>query len=391
MNPHFEAPSPGRSRAMIRWLLAYGTSAVPQAASPIAFALLTIPLTGRAESGAGLVLTATLAQVIGAVPLVRLGRGLNAVSYLKVLIGIRAVALAAVAVLAEAGAPIHFLLAAAAAGGFTHGAAFGLLRSVLNDLVDPSRLPRALGLAATLSEFTFVAAPIAASVLGSSIGPALGLLLLVALGTAPIILLPAIPRTTAPALTIGGDTLIRPSIVLWLACTMASGAVVSSVEIGAVSIAVNYGLQPAEGAIFAAALCIASVSGGIWVSACNRVPSRSMVPACLLLMSFGAALTASNVGVAATMVGAVTIGCFLAPLGAYYSLQLDASSRPNRKAEVFALSRTANSLGVILTSASLSLTSLKVTMSIAAALISIVTVAVAIVLGKFWNRPAAGG
>jgi hypothetical protein len=35
--------------ALVRWLLSYGTFGVPQAAGPIAFALLAIPLTGRPQ------------------------------------------------------------------------------------------------------------------------------------------------------------------------------------------------------------------------------------------------------------------------------------------------------------------------------------------------------
>ena len=60
--------------ALLRWLLSYGTFSVPQAAGPIAFALLAIPLTGDPKSGAAIVLTMTIAQVVGAVPVARLGR-----------------------------------------------------------------------------------------------------------------------------------------------------------------------------------------------------------------------------------------------------------------------------------------------------------------------------
>jgi len=48
---------------------------VPQAAGSIAFALVALPPTGNPPSGAALVLTATVAQVLGAVPLARLSRG----------------------------------------------------------------------------------------------------------------------------------------------------------------------------------------------------------------------------------------------------------------------------------------------------------------------------
>lgn len=373
-----ERPARRVSGALVRWLLAYGTFGIPQAAGPIAFALVAMPLTGSANSGAALVLAITVAQVVGAVPVVRLGRGVNAVAYFRVLVAIRAASLVAVALLAQLSAPFPFLMAAAAAGGFVNGAAFGLLRSILNHLVQPSGMPRALGMAATLNEFTFVAAPAAAAILSSLLNPVIALLILVVLGTAPIMLVPAVPHAAAPTAVKGGVGVAQPAIILWLFCTMANSAVVSAVEIGAVAIAVGFGLEPVQGVIFAVALCVASVAGGIWVSARNQVPRPSAVPVLLALVSAGAALTAANISVAVTLLGAVIIGCFLAPLGTYYSLQLDALSPPHRKAEVFALSRTANAFGVILTSATLTWLSIEITMMISAIVVLAATAAVAI-------------
>ena len=116
---------------------------MPQAAGPIVFALLAIPLTGDPDSGAAIVLAITIAQVVGAVPVARLGRNKNAVSFLKALVGTRMLALTALLILAAARAPFTFLLVAAALAGLVNGAAFGYLRSVLNYLVEPSRMPRA--------------------------------------------------------------------------------------------------------------------------------------------------------------------------------------------------------------------------------------------------------
>jgi MFS-type transporter involved in bile tolerance (Atg22 family) len=194
-----------------------------------------------------------------------------------------------------------------------------------------------------------------------------------------VVLVPNIPHAKAPEPVDGSGSLRKPSILLWLACSMANGAVVSSIEIGAVSLAMNYGFPPAMGFIFTVALCVASVGGGIWVSVRNRIPRRSAVLVYLVLMSTGATLIASHLSVVATIVGAVVVGCFLAPLSTYYSLTLDALSPPHRKAELFSLSRTANSIGTILTSASLTLTSLAVTQAVSTALILMATVMVGIV------------
>jgi DHA1 family inner membrane transport protein len=124
---------------------------------------------------------------------------------------------------------------------------------------------------------------------------------------------------------------------------------------------------------------VASGAGGVWVSVRNRMPRRSTVLVYLGLMSLGATLVASHLPLVVTMVGAVIVGSFLAPLGTYYSLALDALSPIHRKAELFAMYRTANAIGVILTSASLSLTTLAMTQAVSTALILMATVTVGIV------------
>lgn len=363
--------------ALVRWLLSCGTFSVPQAAGPIAFALLALPLTGNPRSGAAIVLAITVAQVVGAVPVARYGRKSNAVAFLKALVAIRTLALAALAVLAGAGAPFSLFLVAAAMAGLVSGAAFGYLRSILNYLVEASQMPRALGFAATLNEFTFVVAPVLASVLGT-INPVLAVLVLAVLGAATVILVPGIPHARAPTPVDGGGSLLTPAILLWLGCTVANSTVVSSIEIGSVSLAMNYGFEPAQGFIFTVALCMASVAGGVWVSARNRIPRRSTVLAYLVAMSAGAILAASNFSVVATLAGAIMVGGVLAPLSTSYSLQLDALSPAHRRAEVFALSRTATSIGVILSSTNLILTSLAVTQVAAAAVVCAATAAVGI-------------
>jgi hypothetical protein len=50
-----------------RWFASNALLAAPQAAAPVAFALLALPLTGDAKSGAAIVMAMTAAQVLGAV------------------------------------------------------------------------------------------------------------------------------------------------------------------------------------------------------------------------------------------------------------------------------------------------------------------------------------
>lgn len=348
---------------------------VPQAAGPIAYALLAIQLTGDAGDGAAIMLAATAAQVLGAVPIARLGRRRNAVAFLKALTLLRGVALATIPILAACGAPFATLVAAAALGGLVNGAAIGYLRAILNHLVAPPLMPRALGMAATLSEFVFVAAPVLASALGT-IDPILAVAMLTLLGTVPALLLPGVPHLQAPLPTAVGGSLLKPPILLWLGCTMAGSSVVSAIEIGAVPLALDYGFAPAMGFIFTVALCVASMAGGVWVSVRNRMPRRTTVLLYLALMSAGAVLIALHISVAATLLGAVVVGCVLAPLGTSYSLMLDALAPPHRRAELFALSRTVHSLGIIVTSANLTMTSLAATQAVSTALVLAATAAV---------------
>jgi hypothetical protein len=157
---------------------------------------------------------------------------------------------------------------------------------------------------------------------------------------------------------------------------------VASIEIGAVALALNFGHEPALAIMFTVPLCLASVTGGLWVSVRNRMATRKTVLAQLSVMALGSALAALELSVATTVVGAVLIGLVLAPLGTYYSLILDTLAAPQRRAELFALLRTANAVGVIFASATLTVVSLSVALIVVTGLMMSVTLAVAIVSAR---------
>ncbi|WP_419899156.1 MFS transporter [Roseomonas sp. USHLN139] len=363
-------------RRLLRWFAASAGYAVPQAAAPIAFALLALELTGDAGQGAALVLAMTLAQVLGAIPVARLGQRLPAVLYLKLLVGLRSLALAAVAALAALEAPFAGLVAAAALAGSVSGAAHGYLRAVLNQLAPAGRLPRALAIAGTLNELTFVIAPVAASGLGS-LSPVVAVLALTALGAAPILLVPGLRQAVQPAdPASGGGRLPGRAILPWLFCAMAGGATVAAIEIGAVALALRFGHAPELAFLFTVPLCLAAVAGGVWASWRARLAARRVVAAQLGLMTLGAALVALQLSVEASMAGAVAVGLVLTPLGTHYSLMLDRLAPPQRRAEVFALLRTANAVGVILASALLTAVSLSVMLAAVTALMLLAALAV---------------
>ncbi|MEU1900919.1 MFS transporter [Nocardiopsis dassonvillei] len=350
-----------RSRLdVVRWQVGYGMFGVPQAAAPIAFALLALPITGTAESGAALVFAMTAAQVLGAVPVSRLGRRFNGVHYLRALIAVRTLALAAVTVLAAVQAPFGLLLVAVTAAGAVNGAAYGYQRLLLNHLVEPSGLPRALGVAATLNEVGFALSPVLASVLGA-VSPVWAMAAVTALGVGPLLLMPRVPGARGSEVS-GAPRVRTPvprAVFLWLFCAAASAGAVAAVEVGAVSFALSFGLEPGWAFLFALVLCAGSVAGGVWVSVRNRTPAPWQVVAFLAATTAGSGLVLVGGHLSLTLTGAAVIGLFLPMLGTFYSLALDGLAPPDRRAEMFALLRTASSLGIIAVSGLLALLGLR--------------------------------
>ncbi|WP_181010427.1 hypothetical protein [Streptomyces sp. SM14] len=79
-----------------------------------------------------------------------------------------------------------------------------------------------------------------------------------------------------------------------------------------------------------------------------------------------------------TLLGAAAVGFFLPPLGTYFSLVLDQLAPAHRRAEVFALMRTANALGVIAISGLLAITGITAALSGSALLMAVATLLVAL-------------
>ncbi len=358
---------------LFRWFASSATLNVPQAAGPIAFSLVALSLAGDARGGAAIILAMTLAQVAGVMPLSRLGRNHAPATFLRLLIAFRTVALSAVALCAHHQAPFVWLIVLAALAGSVNGVAFGYLRALLNHFTPPSRMPRALGIASTLNETIFVVAPVAASALGT-VSPVFGVVALTVVGAAPALLIPQVRKTHVESVPQARASVLSPPILLWITCAVAGGSTVAAIEIGAVALALKFGYEPVLAILFTVPLCVASVAGGIWVSVRNRMASWKAVLTQLSIMTLGAALAALGPSLATTVIGAVLIGFVLAPLGTHYALVLDALAPPQKRAEVFALLRTANAVGVIFASAVLT------AFSVSSALIVVTGIMIAVTL-----------
>lgn len=362
---------------LLRWFISCATLGVPQAAGPVAFAFAALALTDDTRGGAAMILAMTLAQVIGAIPIVRLGRSLPAATFLKGIVALRTVALGSIALLVACEAAFIWLILLAAVAGSVNGAATAYLRALLTHFTPPSKLPRALGIAATLNETTFVLAPVAASGLGM-ISPVFAVLAMAALGAIPALLVPPAAATHVDDARRAGGSVLSPSILLWLMCAASGGATVAAFEVGAVALALNFGYEPALAVMFTVPLCVASVAGGIWVSIRNRRATRKTVLAQLTIMTLGSALAALDLAAATTAIGAVIVGSVLAPLATHYSLILDTLAPPQRRPEVFALLRTANATGVIFASAMLTAVSSSMALIVVTVLMAAATLAVGI-------------
>lgn len=370
------------SWSLLRWFISSATLSVPQAAGPVAFSLVALNLTGEASGGAAMILAMTLAQVVGAIPITRLGRSRAAATFLKLLVTFRTLALAAVALCAYHQVSFAWLVVFAALAGLVNGAAFGYLRSLLNHFTPPSRLPRALGISATLNELTFVLGPVVASGLGA-VSPVFALIAITVLGAIPALLIPQAGRAHVEDAPHVEGSILTPSILLWLACAAAGGSTVAAIEIGAVALALKFGYEPTLAILFTVPLCAASVVGGIWVSIRNRMADRKTIVAYLSVMTLGAALAALGPSLATTVIGAILIGLVLAPLGTYYSLILDQFAPPQKRAEVFALLRTANAVGIIFASAVLTAVSLSSALIVVTCTMLAMTLAVGFVPAGF--------
>lgn len=325
-----------------------------------------------------MVFAMTLSQVAGAVPLARLSERFNSVRFLRLLIAFRTLALTALTLAAFVEAPFASLVIAAALSGLTNGAAYGIQRSLLNSLVAPARLPRALGVAATLNEITFATSPVIASLLGA-VSPVFAMAALTVLGIGPLVLMPEIPSSPRQEHPTRADRpRLSPSVYIWLVCAGAGSAVVAAIEVGAVPLAIRFGLPPEWGFVFALTLCIGSVAGGVWVSVRNRILARTQVIAALSLTALAAGVVAASPNMALTLIASLAIGICLPALGTYYSLVLDELAPASRRAEVFALMRTSNALGIIAVSGALALFGLQAAMILSVMVMLGATVLVAV-------------
>lgn len=355
----------------VRWALSYGLFGAPRAGAPIAFALAALTITGNPSSGALVLAAMTAAQLLGAVPIARLGRHANTISFFRTLIAIRTAAMLVCAVACGVGAPMGVLIGAAAVAGLVQGAAFGHLRNGVNYLVNPSQMVKTLGLGAIADDITFLVTPMLAATVGIVSAP-LAIVAIAAVGATPALILPKVPHLPVLRAPERGGKLIERGVSLWLACACVTAAAITAIEIGAVSIALGFDLRPEYGAVFTGTLCMASLAGSTWISIRNRIPSTRQVVVMLCLITAGTTLISTQHSMVTAIVGCALVGIGAAPLKAHCSIQINSLVASEMRAEAFSLLKTSTSVGTIVTSLAIGWTSILTTLKIEIALLAFV-------------------
>jgi hypothetical protein len=199
-----------------------------------------------------------------------------------------------------------------------------------------------------------------------------------------MVLISALPLVTVPRLATFGtfaddpsrhDSILNAAILVWLGCAVCGVTAVAGVEIGAVALAVENGLNPTWAIAFTVPLCVFSVAGGVWVSVRNRLPATWLIASMLTSTAVGALMISADAALWLTIAGTMVIGFWLAPLGTAYSLQLDRLLPLARRAEGFALLRSAQAVGMICSGVLLAVAGVRTTFATSATLIAVAVVA----------------
>lgn len=348
----------------LRWAVAYGLFGAPRSGASIAFAMAALSITGDAAGGATALAAMTAAQLAGAIPLARLGRGSNSIAYFKILIVVRTIALFCCAAACGMKAPYSVFIAAAVASGLVQGAAFGHLRDAANYLVVPMQMTRVLAFGAFATELTFLVTPILVAILGTD-SAAFAIVGIAVLGALPAAILPSTPTVALKVEEAAKrKRAIAPGVLIWLGCACASSIAISAIEVGAVSLAMAFGFQAGYGALFTGTLCAASLIGAVGNGFLNRTYSSQQVAGMLAAILVGIALLLQN-SFGLSIVGCALVGLFAPSLGIHYSLQINRLVRPEMRAEMFAALKISTSVGTILASSMLGWTSLSLTFTAA--------------------------
>ncbi len=265
-------------------------------------------------------------------------------------------------------ASIQILIGSAAVAGLVQGAAFGYIRNAANQLIEPSRMIKTLGIGAIAAEITFLVTPIFSAALGR-VSAALAIAAIAIIGSTPAIFLPSIAQATAPP-ALSPKGVIPRGVQVWLALACVNAAAVSAIEIGAVSIALGLSLKPEHGAVVTGTLCVASLAGSTWMSVRNRHYPACHVLIMLSLATTGAALVAIKYSLATSLLGSAIVGAAGVPLIAYCSFEIGNRVTPEMRPEVFSLLKTTTSAATILISALIGWTSIVITLHIATALLA---------------------
>ncbi len=216
-------------RAYWRWSAGVQLARLPGTMAPLAFTLLATATTGSYRLGGVLMSVYVATEMVCAVPVGRLLDRVGPARGLSALLLLTAAGYAALAVAADAPAPV--LLALVLLPGISGAALAGGFRTLLADTVDDALLPRAISVDAMLLEGVLIGGPtlVALLDLAGTVVP------LAAMAVACVVAAALVPRRPASHDRVESAADVPPvrlsAYLPWLCCAFTVGLLLSTIEV----------------------------------------------------------------------------------------------------------------------------------------------------------------
>jgi MFS family permease len=321
-------------------VLASALGSMPIGMFGLSILLLMRDATGSFGQAGRVVAAFGLANALGALGQGRLMDRLGQPRVLRVVAPAHALALVALVVAADAGAPVWALAVCAAWGGACLPQLPGAMRSLWGVLApDPAHRQAAYALVAIVFEVSVVTAPAIVAGLAALLSPASAVLVAAALATAGAV---AFATTDASRRWRGerhatgwAGPLAASGMRTVFAVLLAFGAAVGVVQVALPAFAAQHG-SAARGGLLLAALSAGSLVGGL-VYGARRWPGAAAARLVVLMLAVGGgyALLALPGSFASLLALLPVVGALLAPTTVVGSVLLDSVAPAGTATEAF--------------------------------------------------------
>ncbi|BBH67848.1 MFS transporter [Actinoplanes sp. OR16] len=325
--------------------------------APLAFTALTTATSGSYATGAAIVATIVIAEVVCAVPMGRLFDRTGIVRGLRAMLALRGIAYLGLLAAAVAGLPAGALIAIAVVVGALGGGLLGGFRALLTEVVGEKLLPRAVAVNTMMVDLVIVGGPVLVGLL-TALSTTAPVLLMAAASILAVPLVAAGRETVRATPVTPGNGLLR-TLFCWICCAFAVGHLTSTVEVAVLPIAERLDGGANAAAVIVVVLSAASLLGGFLYLRINRPGNGRTAAALLAVLASGGAVVAFGASWPVVIVGTALTGVCIGPLITINSVLVEDALPTNRRAEGFGLINTAQGLGFGLGSLSLSVMPLR--------------------------------